>query len=721
MSLIICRNRPNEQDVVGSNHSVYEPFSFRNQLTSNIEIPANSQIALQSAKINMDGSVILGDDAKVFYIYFGPTIVGDEAVPAAGQISSITESPYVPLQVSLFPQLNKLQKVSVQDVADEVQKAVNKVISNPNLKNRFTCVMETNADGSLKGFKFTYDERITGAGYTDYGPTSTLPPMFVYVNSPTIGMIEASYTSKRLYQLSNFTEGEAPHWTYQILGAPFNVGEFDVAAIRLRSHSAVGNVPPLNHKGGQAKYNIAGAIKGGAGGGGTQSARFMVGLTRGCRGTYTLPLGRVMNQQRIRPPWYRHGNGSVDRPWMSAFVDWAVWSDHTNVSGANYKDRLVVGHTVVNSDDLGGTTGRVEGNAGRLKLQRLQYGDGTGVLPDTGTDAAIIASAGWSDAYGYDLLGNPLSIEFVIFDLHGGQVTISLESDTASGSNVYPLVTYDDTRPQVNLLKPVNQNTESLYPLCLLNNHGNTGPGGANCELGIKLWDGNNVSCPNNDFLSDDPAKNGFMDRTYSSDLSTAERAKALDQERSCWDYTPSKRGANVSIVKPYPGVIGGGVRQFTNIIHNWSVLPNNLYGGMNSIMTSKANMSVMLGFPNIPNVPSWTLDAAGFRHIGSFAVPELLPSRSVFVRLENFGNESVNAFQGLKSKIIAHLPRFDGTNSIGPLYLEPHNLVYIDLKNPQPFRINSFDISLCYADETYATALQGTTIICLHLREKPN
>ena len=58
--------------------------------------------------------------------------------------------------------------------------------------------------------------------------------------------------------------------------------------------------------------------------------------------------------------------------------------------------------------------------------------------------------------------------------------------------------------------------------------------------------------------------------------------------------------------------------------------------------------------------------------------------------------------------------------NSVGPLYLEPKNLIYIDLKNTQPFRINSFDISLCYADETYATALQGTTIVCLHLREKP-
>lgn len=720
MSLIICRNRPNEQNAVGSNHSVYEPFSFRNQLTSNIEIPANSQIALQSAKINMDGSVILGDDAKVFYIYFGPTIVGAEATPAAGQIQEITESPYIPLQVSLFPALNKLQKVSVQDVADEIQKAVNRVICNPNLKNRFTCVVETNADGSLKGFRFDYDERITGAGYTGYAPTSTLPPVFNYATSPTKGMLEASYTVKRLYQLSNTASGEAPHWNYQILGAPFNIGEFDVNDQRLRSASVIGNVPPLNQKGGKCKFNIAGAIKGGAGGAGTQSARFMVGLSRGCRGSYTLPLGRVMNQQRIRPPWYRHGNGSVDRPWMSAFVDWAVWSDHTAVSGANYQNRLVVGHTVVNSDDLGGTTGRVEDNDGRIKLQRLKYGDGNGGRPDTGTAAAIIASTGWSDDYGYDIGTNSLSIEYVQFTLKGGQVTISLESDAASGSNVYDLVTYDDTRPQVNLLKPVNQNTESLYPVMVLNNHGNNPPGGNNAELGIAIWEGNNVSVPENDFLSDDERYNGFMDRIYSTDLTTSERAKALDQERSCWDYTPSKRGTDVSIVKPYPGIAVGGVVQFTNIIHNWSVLPNNLYGGQNSIMTSKANCSVMLGFPNIPNIPNWTLDAAGFRHTSSFAVPELLPSRSVFVRLENFGNESVNAFQGLKSKIIAHLPRFDGTNSIGPLYLEPNNLVYIDLNNPQPFRINSFDISLCYADETYATALQGTTIICLHLREKP-
>ena len=715
MSLIICRNRPNDQLDVSDTSSIYEPYSFRNQLTSNIEVPANSQIALQSAKINMDGSVILGDDAKIFYIYFGPTIIGDEA-PAKldGQLRRMDQSPFIPLRVSLFPELNKLNKISVEDVASEVQKAVNRAITNPNLKNRFQCATELNADGSLKGFKFSFFEAITG-GDAAYAPTSTIPRPFNF-GAGNSGMLDASFTAHRLYQLTNGARGVAPAWTYTYNGAPLDDGVFAINGIRVRSRSVVGNVPPLNLKGGECKYNINGAING------IHSARFMVGLTRGCRGTYTLPLGRVMNQQRIRPPWYRHGNGSVDRPWMSAFVDYAVWFDHTTVSGANYQNRLVVGHTVVNTDDLGGQTGRVEGNAGRLKLQRIKYGDGTGGSEDTGTSNDIVTSAGFSNDYGYDLGNNPLSIEFVRFFVNGGQVEIKLESDVASGSNLYNLITYDANRKQAGLLKPINQNTECLLPVMVLNNNGNDPGAGAAQDLAIKTWDGNNLSSALYDMLSDDEEKNGFMDRIYSSDTSTTQRAKALDEERLYNDYTPSLIGNEVSIVKPYPGVHSGigSVRQFTNIQHAWSVLPNNLYGGDNSMYVSKANTSVMLGFPNIPIVHNWTLTAEGDRTASSFSPPELLPSRSVFVRLENFGNESVNAFQGLKSKIIAHLPRFDGTNSIGPLYLEPNNLVYIDLKNPQPFKINSFDISLCYADETYATALQGTTIICLHLREKP-
>ena len=76
----------------------------------------------------------------------------------------------------------------------------------------------------------------------------------------------------------------------------------------------------------------------------------------------------------------------------------------------------------------------------------------------------------------------------------------------------------------------------------------------------------------------------------------------------------------------------------------------------------------------------------------------------------------------GQISKIVGHLPRFvqDRVNAAGPLYLEPTNLIYLDLNNSEELKINSLDISLCYVDEKLADSLIGTTIVVFHVREKP-
>ena len=90
-----------------------------------------------------------------------------------------------------------------------------------------------------------------------------------------------------------------------------------------------------------------------------------------------------------------------------------------------------------------------------------------------------------------------------------------------------------------------------------------------------------------------------------------------------------------------------------------------------------------------------------------------------MFVRLENFTAQSTNAHQGNQSKIIAHLPRFDGQVETGRIFHQPNNLIYLDLNNSEPLKINSFDISFCYSNEQYATSLTGQSIVCLHFREK--
>ena len=91
-----------------------------------------------------------------------------------------------------------------------------------------------------------------------------------------------------------------------------------------------------------------------------------------------------------------------------------------------------------------------------------------------------------------------------------------------------------------------------------------------------------------------------------------------------------------------------------------------------------------------------------------------------MFVRLNNFGQSVVNAHQGNNSKIIAHLPRFDNTQSTGRLYFEPNQMVFIDLNNPAPMQINEFDISFSYINEQYATILSGQSIVALYFRKKP-
>lgn len=708
MSLIICKNRPTEDAIVSEASNINKPYAFRNSMTGNIEIPANAQIALQSAKINMDGSILVGEDRKIFYYYKGPEINESDATT----IDNLAESPSYPLKVPLFDG-SRLQRVTTYQIAQEIAKSLNRVAFSPNFKNRITVDAVVDATG-FKGYKFNFKERITG-GDAGFAPTSTVPPANVL--GTQTGMIDAGKTAIRKYQLTNGASGVAPSWQYaDVLG----IGTFEVDTQRAITRSAIGNVPPLNQKGGLFQVDVSECLQQAAA---RSRARFMVGLSRGSR---SLRFDSVTGEPEagpvnvmIRPENYRLGNGSLGKPWMNTFADYAFMYDPSTSSGLNHQDRLRLVHSVVNRTDISGPNGRRPTYADRIKLQELRYGDGLNGSVNTGASAAVSASAGFSALYGYDLTGNPLSIEVVQFKLEGGQVTARMISDIASGSNVYDLITYDVTRNKRRLFKCVNQNCECLLPVLAINNRGmldDTGNPGTTQNLGINRYDGVNANWANFNFLSDDTSKNDWINRTYTTDASAIIAARALDQERDFNDYTtPGDVASPIDFT--YPGL---AANVFTNQKSVLITMPDNSYGGHNGLASEGANTSQYLGFDHLSHIEANTLADESYQ-VSSVTIPPLLSSKSVFVRLENFGQESVNAYQGLRSKIIAHLPRFDGINSVGPLYLEPNNMIYLDLKNPHPFRINSFDLSLCFTDETYAINLTGTTIICLHVREKPD
>ena len=56
MTSVILSNRPNERSAIALDNSIYKAWSFKNNLSSSVILPPNSQVALQSCKINVDGT-----------------------------------------------------------------------------------------------------------------------------------------------------------------------------------------------------------------------------------------------------------------------------------------------------------------------------------------------------------------------------------------------------------------------------------------------------------------------------------------------------------------------------------------------------------------------------------------------------------------------------------------------------------------------------------------
>jgi len=142
---------------------------------------------------------------------------------------------------------------------------------------------------------------------------------------------------------------------------------------------------------------------------------------------------------------------------------------------------------------------------------------------------------------------------------------------------------------------------------------------------------------------------------------------------------------------------------------------------------TDDANMSNKWGFQSRPVLSTSSGAVAhgdrGYKYI-SDQVPEITSTSSLFVRLDDLTQKSVNAGVGRPSKIIYHLPRFDNSNrEVGTgLYYEPGQRTYLCLDNSEPLQISDFKISICNESERLARDLTGKTIICLHFikdREK--
>jgi hypothetical protein len=630
MSLVITSNVGQENNPAISN--AFKPYSYQNRLLNTMKIPPNSEIALQSAKINKNGLFILDRTNSGFCHYFG-TPVEDLYF---NNIDNSTTSPFRAVigAGEAFRAGDIKNEVNIDDMVGEIQKGINEATFHPSLitgENNTSVVVSAKYDSSdqvFQGFKFVATQQTAKTNLTSAGVT---------------------WTSL------NANGDDVRHAFTQAAGKVTSTTD---AGFYVQNRQY-----PISQNNGTCVFDFSEA---------NTNANWMCGLSR-------------INERRDNP------DGSYDYM-PSYFVEPALSStlrQGVNVGGQNrFCDVAVVRH---------GSELRVLQSSSRTQLG--QDGIYCNNITYFGLHNANFATV-------YNINTNTSDFTKVRFTLSNEEIKIELGDDEGGYTLLCDYTTLRAAGAVKNeCLNPINACKWAMYPVC--------GVGGT-------VGAGRGITLANIDYYSSYPAFDAtkYYKYDYWGSLQRYNQTIfGLDIEMRDWNNfsrtVSSHGGGGANGLLPPKGVnASGGMTDYDSLI---ITARSNAYG---QVVTSLCNTQSTLGFVgdpiSRPIAPANNLITTN----ESSTTPKLISNISLFIRLNNFTQNTINARQGTISKIIAHLPRFDNSgNETGGLYFEPQEKTYIALNNPQEILINSFDIDIVYENETFCKALTGKTVVCLHIR----
>ena len=69
MSLLITSNTPESINQGYEQEGINKAYSYQNNLNDTFKVPANSEIAVQSVKINRSGNISINESNSIFSFY----------------------------------------------------------------------------------------------------------------------------------------------------------------------------------------------------------------------------------------------------------------------------------------------------------------------------------------------------------------------------------------------------------------------------------------------------------------------------------------------------------------------------------------------------------------------------------------------------------------------------------------------------------------------------
>ena len=278
----------------------------------------------------------------------------------------------------------------------------------------------------------------------------------------------------------------------------------------------------------------------------------------------------------------------------------------------------------------------------------------------------------------------------VKFEVEGEVVKAKIYDNASSAWRT--ITEYASGQPKDSYFKPVNQSCWCLHPVLAIDQKGNA----SRCTL--EITDFNDVDLV--DYNPKVAYKGGWF-----------ETMELIGKDSLCRNLEARSILRQDGVAYTQVGVNASDGIVYDNVL---ILQQSDIYK-----FTPGANAAQILGFNGaIVDTPTTVVNLNQKTYQSNFA-PSLVSSLSMFVRLNNFGQNCVNARVGNRSKILAHLTDLESKS--GRNTYEPSNLIFLDLDNPAELNVNEFDISFSYVNEQFATILTGQSIVCLYFRKKPS
>jgi len=681
MSYIVCSNSTNDNEVL---QGIASAGSFQNHFRSPLEVEANSEIAVESVKINRaDKFDIVADDQ--FFVYFGEELTANTL---SGSVT--TNGVAIDVPVGAYDR---------NTMATALENAINKAPLNPAINGSAVVSVKSDSNGLFDGFKFSFTSASISDA-TEYGNGGTDVSRVVEGNGGTIAanlnLADAGTPLKKQFE---FTKVGSVLNCCQTRASVFP--DYVGKGTRFFSSECCARfqVPPLANACGLCVFDLQ--SKEAMSGSGTGS--WLCGLSR--------PTTAYSN---FGYPYYLTNTAQNSGTKQDRFLKngtmcdyWVEFSNACKTTGG--EDALLVKQW-----------GKQKDPQQWLPEEVKYYEDGNSQFKGgTPLNAAGIVSN---------------SLRYVIFELCGNELKLYLsQTPTIVSGKTFFLVDSAQAAAGANAslnFAPLGNSEEFLHPVVSL-----TREDQKVALVDYDAFDIANFSFPTTSTFRinkkdnlprrDNPLIAGSDWWSQAAISSRGQKEIRFNELRpsTLWygnpDAPTNYRYKNLNS----DGTIDYSVVMIVNkenFIDDFNQYKQKLY--VIPINQNNANMGRILGFQTFSQIeqsvygaPTTSASGVAFDSLnaGEFAVS------SCFVRVNDLAIQSFNGAKSSMSQMIYHIPRFtnDG-KQYGELYFTAPEKTYIKLNNTDKMILNNIKIDIVDRNEVIVDDLQGSTIVALHIRK---